>query len=106
MAIDLGRQYSDALRVVLSVLALTPIAAAVAIRFREDTAVVVIAGLVWAVLMALLPVGIRAGRRSREEYAARLLAAGFTSVTDRNGRLRYVPPGGLPGPGEPMPGGT
>ncbi|MFD9608644.1 hypothetical protein ACFWWS_04690 [Streptomyces sp. NPDC059083] len=52
---------------------------------------------------ALAPVGFAISRRLLVTYTARLEAAGFTPVTDENGRKRYVPPGGqLPGHGNPF----
>ncbi|GAA2539600.1 MULTISPECIES: hypothetical protein [Streptomyces] len=57
--------------------------------------------------MTLLPVGFAVNRRFEAKYAVRLQAAGFTPVTDQDGRLRYVPPGGrLPGHGNPFTAGT
>lgn len=49
---------------------------------------------VWAVLMALLVVGIFYSRRYTARTAALLEAAGLTLVTDRMGRQRYLPPTG------------
>ncbi|MEU7008918.1 hypothetical protein [Streptomyces sp. NPDC046332] len=41
--------------------------------------------------------------RSLDKRTARLRAAGFTPVTDANGRLRYMPADGLlPGHGTPF----
>lgn len=103
MVVDSGSQYTDKLRVGLSVFVLTAFAAAIGFRLRADTAAVVIVGIVWATLMALLPFVLNFSRRYRAKYTAQLQAAGFTPVTDRSGRLRYVPPGGqLPGHGNPF----
>lgn len=49
------------------------------------------AGL-WGVLMALIPVLLVANRRYRAKNAAVLEGAGFTAVTDPDGRPRYLPP--------------
>ncbi|MEU2587058.1 hypothetical protein ABZ612_29815 [Streptomyces avermitilis] len=57
--------------------------------------------------MALLPVGLVLSRQYGAKYSAQLETAGFTPVTDQNGRLRDVPPGGqLPGHGNPFIGGA
>ncbi|MFJ9005070.1 hypothetical protein [Streptomyces canus] len=105
MVVDTGSQYSDKLPTGILIFFLTMTAAAICFRLRAETAAVVIVGIVWAALMALLPVLLVYSRRYRSKYAAQLKAAGFTPVTDRNGRLRYVPPGGqLPGHGNPFAG--
>jgi hypothetical protein len=105
MVVDSGSQHTDKLRMGILVFFLTTSAAAICFRLRADTAAVVIVGIVWAALMALLPVLLAYSRRYRAKYAARLQAAGFTPVIDRSGRLRYVPPGGqLPGHGNPFAG--
>ncbi|MFI1033499.1 hypothetical protein [Streptomyces sp. NPDC020951] len=62
-----------------------------------------IAGVIWAVLMGALGIGLVVTRHRNAKFAARLQAAGFTPMTDETGRLRYLPPGasayggGLPG---------
>jgi hypothetical protein len=107
MVVDLGSQFTDRLRMAIAVFVLTVFAGAIGFKLRAYTSAVVIVGIVWAALMALLPVMLAYSRRYRAKYAARLQAAGFTPVTDRNGRLRYVPPGGrLPGHGNPFAGGA
>ncbi|MEU2289208.1 hypothetical protein ABZ614_46380 [Streptomyces sp. NPDC013178] len=107
MVVDSGSQYTDKLRMGLLVFVLTTFAAAIGFRLRADTGAVVIVGIVWAALMSLLPVVLVISRRYRAKHTAQLLAAGFTPVTDRSGRLRYVPPGGqLPGHGNPFAGGA
>jgi hypothetical protein len=95
MAVDLGTQYSDRLRMGLAVFFFTASALAIGFRARAHTEVVLVAGVVWAVIMALLPVLMAYSRRYRGNAAAQLEAAGFTAVTDGDGRVRYVPPGGL-----------
>ncbi|WP_328639808.1 hypothetical protein [Streptomyces canus] len=103
MVVDTGSQHSDKLRMGIMIFFLTMSAAAICFRLRADTDAVVIVGIVWAALMALLPPLLVYSRRYRAQYATQLQAAGFTPVTDRNGRLRYVPPGGqLPGHGNPF----
>ncbi|MFI7295307.1 hypothetical protein [Streptomyces sp. NPDC050121] len=107
MMVDLGSQFSDKARIVLAVFVFTAFGAAIGFRLRADTGAVVIVGIVWAALMALLPVALGYSRRYRARYAAQLQAAGFTPVTDANGRVRYLAPGGqLPGHGNPFAGGA
>jgi hypothetical protein len=103
MVVDTGTQYSDKLRTGVLIFFLTVTAAAIIVRLRAETAAIVIVGIIWAALMALLPFLLAYSRRYRAKYAAQLKAAGFTPVTDGSGRLRYVPPGGqLPGHGNPF----
>ncbi|MEV1066231.1 hypothetical protein [Streptomyces sp. NPDC050263] len=103
MAFDLSTRYTEKQLIAIGGTGFTVMAAAFAFRFAAHTTALVVAGVVWAVLMALMPVGLVVGRRYRAKNAALLEAAGFTSVTDLAGRLRYVPPGGrLPGHGNPF----
>jgi len=109
MVVDTGIQHSDKLRMGIMIFFLTVSAASICFKLRADTAdtadtaAIVIVCIVWAALMALLPLLLVYSRRYRAKYATQLQAAGFTPVTDRNGRLRYVPPGGqLPGHGNPF----
>ncbi|MFE9459733.1 hypothetical protein [Streptomyces californicus] len=106
MTLDLKRQYSTKQRLALMAVLLTTGALSLGCEFGRDTfGVITIAGVFLAATAALLPVGFAISRRSVVKYTARLEAAGFTPVTDRNGRLRYVPPGGqLPGHGNPFAG--
>ncbi|MFF1300742.1 MULTISPECIES: hypothetical protein [unclassified Streptomyces] len=53
-----------------------------------------VGGTLWATLMALIPVLLVANRRYRARNAALLEGAGFTAVTDPDGRPRYLPPVG------------
>ncbi|WP_406159023.1 hypothetical protein OG806_25365 [Streptomyces sp. NBC_00882] len=107
MVVDSGSQHSDKLRTGIMIFFLTMSAVTICFRLRAETAAVVIVGIVWAALMALMPVLLACSRRYRAKYAAQLQDAGFTPVTDRNGRLRYVPPGGqLPGHGNPFAAGA
>ncbi|MCX2925179.1 hypothetical protein [Streptomyces sp. NEAU-W12] len=65
----------------------------------------VVAGVIWALLMAVLGIGFVVTRKRNAKFAARLRAAGFTPVTDETGRVRYLPPGGqTPGHGNPLGG--
>ncbi|WP_319194694.1 hypothetical protein [Streptomyces sp. AK04-3B] len=107
MVVDSGSQYSDKVRMGLAVFALTALAASIGFTLRADSVALAVVGVVWAALMALLPLLLVYSRRYRTRNAARLEAAGFTPVTDRSGRLRYVPPGGqLPGHGSPFASGS
>ncbi|MFJ9018594.1 hypothetical protein ACIRPU_01190 [Streptomyces sp. NPDC102259] len=107
MVVDSGNQFTDKARMAIAVFVFTSLATAIGFRLHADSAAVVIVVIVWATLMALLPVLLAYSRRHRAKYAARLQAAGFTPVTDPSGRLRYVPPGRrLPGHGNPFAGGS
>ncbi|MFD9391013.1 hypothetical protein ACFWBB_09820 [Streptomyces sp. NPDC060000] len=72
----------------LRVFFLTASAAAIGVRLGADTTAVVIVVIVWAALMALLPVLLVYSRRHRAKHTAQLQAVGFTPVTDPDGRLR------------------
>lgn len=104
---DLTTEYSDKQRLIIASLGVTGMVVSVVAWLGADTTSFVVAGVVWVVLMSLIPVLNVAGRRYKAKYAARLAAAGFTPVTDQRGRLRYLPPGGqLPGHGNPFAGGA
>ncbi|CAL9519440.1 hypothetical protein SUDANB176_03821 [Streptomyces sp. enrichment culture] len=89
---DLATTYTEKQLLVISVVGFTALAVSLALQLGADATAVVVAGVVWAVLMALLPVGVVYNRRYRAGQADLLRAAGFTPVTERSGRLRYVPP--------------
>ncbi|MER7198539.1 MULTISPECIES: hypothetical protein [unclassified Streptomyces] len=100
---DLTSEYSDKQRLIIASLGITVMVVGVVASLGADTTSFVVAGIVWVLLMCLIPVLNVAGRRYKAKYAARLAAAGFTPVTDERGRLRYLPPGGqLPGHGNPF----
>ncbi len=102
IAFDLATRLTEKQMVVFAVIGFTAIAGAAAYRFSASTTVLITVAVIWAVLMASLPVGIVVNRRYKAKQIAVLEAAGFTSVTDANGRLRYLPPGRLlPGHGAP-----
>ncbi|MGW3828420.1 hypothetical protein ACWEAF_40855 [Streptomyces sp. NPDC005071] len=104
---DLTTEYSDKQRLIIASLGITVMVVSVVAWLGADTTSFVVAGVVWVVLMSLIPVLNIAGRRYKTKYAGRLAAAGFTPVTDQSGRLRYLPPGGqLPGHGNPFAGGA
>ncbi|MFF3929317.1 hypothetical protein [Streptomyces hirsutus] len=89
--------------ILLTGVAAVPLALPLGFAIGEGTTAVVLAGVVWAALMALIPIGFTVNRHYKAKYAALLQAAGFTLVTDQDGRLRYVPPGEpLPGHGNPF----
>ncbi|WP_369145796.1 hypothetical protein [Streptomyces sp. R44] len=92
MYLDLRGRYSTGERAVLTVVG--SVAASLVFGFElggNATGALTIAGVAWASSMALLTVPLVLGRRHAVRYAARLEAAGYTPVTDRDGRLRYVP---------------
>ncbi|MEU0830413.1 hypothetical protein [Streptomyces sp. NPDC005969] len=104
---DLAARYTEKQLMVLAGVGFAVSAMGLGFELGADTTAVVIAGIIWAVLMALVPVGFVVNRRYKAKYAAALRAAGFTPVPDQSGRLRYVPPGGqLPGHGNPFAGGA
>ncbi|SEQ27769.1 hypothetical protein SAMN04487983_100449 [Streptomyces sp. yr375] len=59
-----------------------------------------VAAIAWVVFMVILGIGFVVTRHRNAKFAARLQAAGFTPVPDETGRLRYLPPGALPGYGQ------
>ncbi|MEU7470446.1 hypothetical protein AB0A94_18265 [Streptomyces sp. NPDC044984] len=102
---DITTMYTDRQLILLTGFCAVPLALTIGFAFGTGAVAVVLAGVVWAAVMALLPVGFAANRRFRARCAALLRAAGFTPVTDPNGRLRYLPPGGrIPGHGNPFAG--
>lgn len=104
---DITAKFTDKQRVLLAAAGAVPLALLVGFEIGTGTTAVVLTGIVWAAVMALVPLGLVVNRRYRAKYAALLQAAGYTEVTDPNGRLRYVPPDGqLPGHGNPFTRGT
>ncbi|MFJ4283686.1 hypothetical protein [Streptomyces massasporeus] len=104
---DITAKYTDRQRILLAGVGAVPLAVMAGFGLGSGITAVVVTVAVWAAVMALLPVGLAFNRRYRARYAALLEAAGFTSVSDQAGRLRYVPPGGqFPGQGNPFAGGT
>ncbi|GGV10610.1 hypothetical protein GCM10010293_00310 [Streptomyces griseoflavus] len=79
--------------------------AVIALRLGGASEHIGIAAVIWLLLMAVLGLGLVVTRKRNARYAARLQAAGFAPVTDETGRLRYLPPGGLAGHGNPFGGG-
>lgn len=104
---DITAKFTDKQRVLLAAAGAVPLALLVGFEIGTGTTAVVLTGIVWAAVMALVPLGLAVNRRYRAKYVALLQAAGYTAVTDPNGRLRYVPPDGqLPGHGNPFARGT
>ncbi|WP_199931148.1 hypothetical protein [Streptomyces sp. CB02923] len=98
IAYDLASRLTEKRMLWLAGVAFTLLAGAFAFRFRAHPTALVVAAVGWAVMMAVLPVGVFVNRRYKERNSAMLRAAGFAAVTDAEGKLRYVPPGGqLPG---------
>ncbi|WP_129840230.1 hypothetical protein [Streptomyces sp. RFCAC02] len=100
LTFDITARLTETQMVLISGFTLLLLVLPLGFGLREGTDALVLAGAIWAVLMLLIPVGIAVNRHYKAKYAAILQAAGFRPVTDPNGRLRYVPPGGqLPGGG-------
>ncbi|WP_445524372.1 hypothetical protein [Streptomyces cyslabdanicus] len=100
---DITAKFTDRQRALIAAAGAVPLALLVGFEIGAGVNAVVLAGAVWAAVMALVPLGLAVNRRYRAKYAARLEAAGYTTVTDPSGRLRYVPPDGrLPGHGNPF----
>ncbi|MER5966694.1 hypothetical protein [Streptomyces sp. NPDC002057] len=105
MVLDLNREHSIRQRLVLMTGLLTLAAVGLGSDLGDGAiGALTIGGVFFVVIAALLPVGFAISRRYVVRYTAQVEAAGFTPVTDRNGRLRYLPPGGqLPEHGSPFP---
>ncbi|MFD5711403.1 hypothetical protein ACFWHW_13565 [Streptomyces pharetrae] len=87
----------------LLIAALAATAGSVAVAVQDGSGALLWAGILWVLLMGIIGFGFFFNRRRNAKFAARLQAAGFTPVTDENGRVRYLPPGGhLPGHGNPF----
>ena len=71
-------------------------AAILAYRLGGESADFVVAGIFWAVMMVVLGISFVVTRGRNAKFAARLRAAGFTPVTEADGRVRYLPPGAHP----------
>lgn len=94
MTFDIATMYTEKQLVLLVAVAALPLAVPLGFTFSAGADAVALAVIVWAALMALVPVAFAVNRRHKAEYAALLQAAGFRPVTDQRGRRRYVPPGG------------
>ncbi|MFG2438951.1 hypothetical protein [Streptomyces sp. NPDC048508] len=71
---------------------LTVACAVLGVRTGGDSVAWTVAGVLWAVLMVVLGIGIVVTRKRNAKFAARLQAAGFAPVTEEGGRVRYLPP--------------
>ncbi|MEU9860077.1 hypothetical protein AB0D99_04320 [Streptomyces sp. NPDC047971] len=103
MVVDLGRRYSTTWRLGMAAVVTVLLAEEISTEYGDGVPdAPALAGIACAVLAALVVVLFPLGFRSVAKRSARLRAAGFTAVTDANGRLRYLPPGGrLPGHTDP-----
>ncbi|MFE7515838.1 hypothetical protein ACFU8I_32100 [Streptomyces sp. NPDC057540] len=104
MVLDLGRKHSPRQQLAFIVVLLILGAVDLGADFGEGTVdALTIAGVFLLAMAVLTSVMFVISRRLNVTYTARLEAAGFTPVTDENGRKRYLPPGGqLPGHGNPF----
>jgi hypothetical protein len=103
MTFDIAAMYTEKQLVLLTAAAALPLAVPLGFTFSTGADAVALAVMVWAAVMALVPVGFAVNRHHKAKSAALLQAAGFRPVTDQRGRRRYVPPHGrLPGRGNPF----
>lgn len=66
--------------------------AALGVRAGGSSGAFTVAGILWAVLMVVLGIGLVVTRKRNAKFAALLRAAGFAPVTEEGGRVRYLPP--------------
>ncbi|MGA5423244.1 hypothetical protein [Streptomyces lavendulocolor] len=92
IGLDLAARYSEKQLIALAVFGFTVAAAGLGLQLGEGVTSWLIAGVIWAVLMALVPVLLAVNRRYRSRCTAILEAAGYMRVNDRIGRPRYAPP--------------
>lgn len=101
MTTDLVRQYSLRHRAVIAIVPALTATLGLWFEFglQNRTVGLVLAGSSLFFFSALILLGIAYTRRGPTKCIRQLEAAGFTAVTDRNGRRRYYPPGRhLPAP--------
>ncbi|MEV8032121.1 hypothetical protein [Streptomyces sp. NPDC086182] len=79
-------------RMVYAAVGLTVGCVALAVRAGGGSGAFTVAGVLWAVLMVVLGVGLVVTRKRNAKFAALLRAAGFAPVTEEDGRVRYLPP--------------
>ncbi|MGC0331658.1 hypothetical protein RKD23_004648 [Streptomyces sp. SAI-170] len=104
---DISGRHAEKQRIRLAAIGIPLACVGLVFELGTDTTAFVVAGVLCAAGLGLLPLGLAYSRRDNARQAALLQAAGFTQVRDETGRLRYVPPGGqLPGHGNPFAGGT
>ncbi|MFF4275064.1 hypothetical protein [Streptomyces sp. NPDC001536] len=87
ISFELATRFTEKQMLGLTVFGFTGVAIGPWIKFG-----LLVGGSLWAVLMALIPVLLVANRRYRARNAALLEGAGFTAVTEPDGRPRYLPP--------------
>ncbi|MFJ8086400.1 hypothetical protein ACIQ6Y_38315 [Streptomyces sp. NPDC096205] len=103
---DISGRHAEKRRIRLAATGIPLACVGLVFELGADTTAFVVAGVLCAAGLGLLPLGLAYSRRDNARQAALLQAAGFTQVRDETGRLRYVPPGGqLPGHGNPFAGG-
>ncbi|MET7985366.1 hypothetical protein [Streptomyces sp. NPDC005281] len=79
-------------RMAYAVLGLTVGCAVLAVRTGGSSVAFEVAGILWAVMMVVLGVGLVVTRKRNAKFAVLLRAAGFAPVTEAGGRVRYLPP--------------
>ncbi|WP_369246954.1 hypothetical protein [Streptomyces sp. R41] len=79
-------------RMLYGVVGVTVGCVVLAVRTGGDSVAYTVAGVLWAVLMAVFGIGFVVTRKRNAKFAARLQAAGFVPVTEEGGRVRYLPP--------------
>ncbi|MFF4348948.1 hypothetical protein [Streptomyces sp. NPDC001530] len=79
-------------RMLYGVVGVTVGCVVLAVRTGGDSVAYTVAGVLWAVLMAVFGIGFVVTRKRNAKFAARLQAAGFAPVTEEGGRVRYLPP--------------
>ncbi|MCT9010621.1 hypothetical protein [Streptomyces rhizosphaerihabitans] len=79
-------------RMVYAAVGLTVGCAALGVRAGGGSGAFTVAGILWAVLMVVLGIGLVVTRKRNAKFAALLRAAGFAPVTEEGGRVRYLPP--------------
>ncbi|MFF7328472.1 hypothetical protein [Streptomyces sp. NPDC008150] len=76
-----------------ALLGLTVGSALLAVRMGADAVSFTVMGCIWAALVIVLVASLPLNRRRGAKFGARLHAAGFRPVTEKDGRVRYLPPG-------------
>ncbi|MET9405622.1 hypothetical protein ABZX90_07545 [Streptomyces sp. NPDC002935] len=79
-------------RMVYAAFGLTAGCVVLGVRAGGDSVAYTVAGVLWAVVMVVLGIGLVVTRKRNAKFAALLRAAGFAPVTEEGGRVRYLPP--------------
>ncbi|NNN35236.1 hypothetical protein HLK59_33710 [Streptomyces sp. S3(2020)] len=87
MSFELATRFTEKQMIGITVFGFTGLAVGPWIKFG-----LVVGGPLWVAFMALVAVLLVANRRYRAKHSAVLESAGFTAVTDPDGRPRYLPP--------------